>query len=76
MTEAERQPALQLASTQFSPLSAPVETRSMVAPVQEPELSTPKNVPIAYQFPQHDSFMETLMHQAQMGIFALAGKDA
>lgn len=76
MTVAERQPALQLASTQFSPLSAPVEAGSIPPPVQAPKPLLQESAPTAYQFPQHDSFMETLMHQVQMGIFALPEKKA
>ncbi len=72
----ERQPALQLASTPHSPLPAPIEANSMPATVQTLSPASQQNTPTAYHFPQHDSLMETLMHQAQMGIFALPGKEA
>jgi len=75
-TDAEFQPALQLASPPFSPISAPREVGSMPAPEQMPTAPTQRNVPKAFQFPQPDSLLENLMHQAQMGIFALPGKEA
>jgi hypothetical protein len=74
----ERQAELQLASMPFSPLlfsPTSLEAGSMPAPIQTPIPSAQQNAPIDHQFPPHDSILETLMQQVQMGIFALPGKD-
>lgn len=76
-TGPEFQPALQLASTPFSPPAASIEA----SPTQSPSIQTPRPpaqqmAPVAYQFPQQDPLLENLMQQAQMGIFALPGKEA
>ena len=72
---ADFQPALQLASAQFSPLSGPVEANPTLSSTHTPRPTTQQNAPIAYQFPQQDPLLENLMQQAQMGIFALPGKE-
>jgi hypothetical protein len=69
---ADFQPALQLASTtQFSPLHGAPDAHMPSTPAQTPIPSLQQNMPVAFQFPPHDSLLENLMHQAQTGIFSL-----
>jgi hypothetical protein len=72
--DANLQPALQLASTQFSPPQAASEAHIPATVAQTPIPSLQQNTPIAFEFPPHDSLLENLMHQAQMGIFSLPDK--
>ena len=74
--DAAFQPAFQLAASALSPLSDPLDAGSPSTPAEMPISQARQNASIAYQFPQHDSSLENLMHQAQMGIFALPGKEA
>jgi hypothetical protein len=71
---ADFQPALQLASTPFSPLPHAPNAHVPSKPAQTPISSLQQNTPIAFEFPPHDSLLENLMHQAQMGIFSLPDK--
>ncbi len=73
---AEFQPALQLASTPFSPMPDISDAGSPPTPAQTPLPLAPQIAPTPFQFPPHDSSLENLMHQAQMGIFSLPGKEA
>jgi hypothetical protein len=66
----------QLASTPFSPLPGSLRTGSPATPAQVPVAPAQQKAPGAYQFQQQDSSLENLMHQVQMGIFALPGKEA
>jgi hypothetical protein len=72
---ADFQPALQLASSPFPPAEA-VEASPTLSSIRTPRPPVQQNAPIAYQFPQQDPLLENLMQQAQMGIFALPGKEA
>jgi len=75
-TNAEFQPALQLALAEGSSPSAPLEVSPALSSIRTSHPPTQQNdAPIAYQFPQQDPLLENLMQQAQMGIFALPGKD-
>jgi hypothetical protein len=67
-----------LFSTPLSPMPGSLNAISPAtpAPAQTPIPSAQHPAPVAYQFPPHDPSLENLMHQAQMGIFALPGKDA
>ncbi len=68
------QSALPIASTPLSPI---LDVLSPSTPAQTP-IPPPAqhNASTAYAFPPHDSSLENLIHQAQMGIFALPGKEA
>ena len=70
----EFQPALQLASSPFSPSAEALEASPTLSSIQTPRPFAQQNAPVAYQFPQQDPQLENLMQQAQMGIFALPGK--
>jgi hypothetical protein len=67
------QPALQLAWAENSSSSTPIEASPTLSSIRTPR---PQDAPVAYQFPQQDPLLENLMQQAQMGIFALPGKEA
>jgi hypothetical protein len=74
-TAAESQSALQLVSTPLSLMPGSLDSAPST-PAGTPIPLAQHDAPTEYQFPPHDSSLENLMHQAQMGIFALPGKEA